>query len=151
MAVVMDAKGKGGNPMKWRKLLSMTLGASAKTAVVDDGLDSRIAGGCQQGCGTAEGKPQRSNSSAIDLGARREAVDGRNQVKGFERAQRDGVAAAAAPIPHVVDEDGIARPVQKLRIRQHLNLVVAVAVRKHDSGMAPSGKSVAAILAPVRD
>ena len=48
IAVVTGAKGNDGSPMKCSKLLSITFGASLKSAVVHHCLHARIAGRGQQ-------------------------------------------------------------------------------------------------------
>src|ERR1019366_249728 len=115
-------------------------GRIAKTAVIDNRLDARVVGRGQQRRGTAERYPERSDSAAIHIGARGEIVDGRDEVERFQSAQRHRFSTAAAAIPHVISEDRIAGPVQELRVRQHLRLVVAVAVRQYYYGAAYPGE-----------
>src|SRR5664280_1436829 len=99
-----------------------------------------VGGRGQQRRGTAERDPERSDFAAIDIGAGGEIVDGRDEVERFQSAQRHRFSTAAAAIPHVIGEDRIASPVQKPGVRQHLRLVVAVAVRKYDYGVAHPGE-----------
>src|ERR1019366_3919170 len=68
----------------------------------------------------------------IDVGSCHEIVHRRYDVRRLESPQCHSVAAAAAPVAHIVGKDGEALPNQKVRIRQHLNLIVAIAMRKQD-------------------